>query len=194
MTSASSIPCWRRCSSELQRAGVEEPVGSALFYAGYWSEANLAQALPEGPELLVATTNDWKQRKALRERGCPRGRIPKRLSLKERMERKLLTRQGRALYRLRSQQAEPPFGQIKDGRGFDRFLPRGKRAARTEWRLICATHHLPGWDPAMAPPALAHAGSDGDGPVPSAALAAFGLQRDAGRSPDRTFGQHPLSP
>ena len=127
---------------ELQAVGVEEAVGSALFDAGYWSEANLAQASPDGPELLVATTKDWRQRKALRERGCPRGRIPKGLSLKERMERKLLTQRGRALYRLRSQLAEPPFGQIKDGRGIARFLRRGKQAARSEWRLLCATHNL----------------------------------------------------
>ena len=32
---------------------------------------------PEMPELLIATTKDWKQRKMLREKGCPRGRIPK---------------------------------------------------------------------------------------------------------------------
>lgn len=135
-------PMLAHLQQELQAAGVEESVGRALFDAGYWSEANLAQASPDGPELLVATTKDWKQRKALRERGCPRGRIPRRLSLKERMERKLLTKRGRALYRLRSQFAEPPFGQIKDGRGFDRFMRRGCRAARSEWRLICATHNL----------------------------------------------------
>jgi transposase len=135
-------PLLAQVQQGLQGAGVEELVGSALFDAGYWSEANLAQARADGPEVLVATTKDWKQRKALRERGCPRGRIPKGLSLKERMERKLLTKRGRALYRLRSQLAEPPFGQIKDGRGFDRFLRRGKQAARSEWRLICATHNL----------------------------------------------------
>ena len=46
------------------------------------------------PELLIATTKDWKQRKAAREQGCPRGRIPKDLGLRERMERKLLTKRG----------------------------------------------------------------------------------------------------
>ena len=135
-------PMVDQVKQELTAVGLEESVGSILFDAGYWSEANVAQASPEGPELLVATTKDWKQRKTLRERGCPQGRIPKGLSLKERMERKLLTKRGRALYRLRSQLAEPPFGQIKDGRGFDRFMRRGRQAARSEWRLICATHNL----------------------------------------------------
>ena len=36
------------------------------------------------PEMFLATTKDWKQRRAARERGCPRGRIPNDLSLRER--------------------------------------------------------------------------------------------------------------
>ena len=52
--------------------------GPGLADAGYWSEANIrACSWPEMPELLIATTKDWKQRKMLREKGCPRGRIPK---------------------------------------------------------------------------------------------------------------------
>ena len=73
----------------------------------------------------MATTKDWKQRKAARERGCPRGRIPKDLSLRERMERKLLTKRGRALYKKRGVLVEPVFGQMKEGQGFRRFKRRG---------------------------------------------------------------------
>ncbi|MFH1141116.1 MAG: IS1182 family transposase, partial [Chloroflexota bacterium] len=85
----------------LEAAGIEDRPRAALADAGYWSEANLtACSRPEGPELLIATTKDWKQRKAARERGCPRGRIPKDLSPRERMERRLLTQRGRRMYRL----------------------------------------------------------------------------------------------
>ncbi len=74
----------------LEAAGVEERPRAALADAGYWSEANVAAcSRPEGPELLIATTKDSKRRKALRERGCPRGRIPKDLSPRERMERRV---------------------------------------------------------------------------------------------------------
>ena len=83
---------------ELSEAGVEDKVGTALQDAGYWSENNILKADPEGPELLIATTKDWKQRKALREKGPPRGRIPKGLLIMERMERKLRTRRGWNLY------------------------------------------------------------------------------------------------
>ncbi|MBI4233287.1 MAG: transposase [Chloroflexi bacterium] len=36
---------------------------------------------------------------------------------------------------------EPVFGQIKELRGMERFLRRGLRAVRSEWRLMCTTHN-----------------------------------------------------
>jgi transposase len=123
-------------------AGVEEKVGAALADAGYWSESNAEVAGPDGPELLIATTKDHKQRKAAREAPPPRGRIPKDLSCRERMERKLLTKRGRALYKLRGRTVEPVFGQIKDARGCDGFLLRGLDGVSGEWKLLCGTHNL----------------------------------------------------
>jgi hypothetical protein len=60
----------------------------------------------------------------------------------ELMERKLLTERGRQLYKLRGQTVEPVFGQIKNVRGFDRFMRRGIEACHSEWSLICDTHNL----------------------------------------------------
>jgi len=127
----------------LEAAGIEERPGTALADAGYWSEANITACnCPEGPELLIATTKDWKQRKALREKGCPRGRIPKDLSLRERMERKLLTKKGQRMYRLRGLTVEPVLGQVKEGQGCRRFMRRGLPAVQSEWSLIGTTHNL----------------------------------------------------
>lgn len=127
----------------LEAAGIAERPRTALADAGYWSEANVtACTCPEGPELLIATTKDWKQRKALRERGCPRGRIPKDLSPRERMERRLLTRRGRRMYRLRGITVEPVLGQVKEGQGCRRFMRRGLHAAQSEWSLMGTTHNL----------------------------------------------------
>ncbi|MHC4506955.1 MAG: IS1182 family transposase [Planctomycetota bacterium] len=131
-----------KAAENLQGAGVEERVGTALADAGYWSEANVQEAEADGPELLIATTKDWKQRKAARERPPPRGRIPKDISCREQMERKLMTRRGRALYKKRSRTVEPVFGQIKDARGSDRFLLRGIEGVSCEWKLLCGTHNL----------------------------------------------------
>ena len=64
------------------------------------------------------------------------------LSPMELMERKLLTERGRKLYKIRGKTIEPVFGQIKDVRGFDKFMRRGIEACRSEWSLICATHNL----------------------------------------------------
>ena len=135
-------PMTEKAQQELKAAGIEEEIQKELADAGYWSEDNIVNSSPSDPEFLVATTRDWKQRKAMRERGAPRGRIPEQLSVRDRMERRLLTKGGSALYKLRSQMVEPVFGQIKAVRGCRTFMRRGLRAAQNEWRLICATHNL----------------------------------------------------
>jgi transposase len=61
---------------------------------------------------------------------------------KERMRAKLSTESGRALYAQRKTIVEPVFGQIKEARGFRRFLLRGLAQVRGEWRLVCLTHNL----------------------------------------------------
>ena len=48
---------------------------------------------------------------------APRGRIPKGLSPRDRMRRKLRTKRGRERYALRMETVEPVFGQIKQGPG-----------------------------------------------------------------------------
>ena len=135
-------PMLEKAAKTLEAAGVEGRPAAVLADAGYFSEKNLADAPADGPELFIATTKDWKQRKALAEAPPPRGRIPKNLSPKDRMERKLLTVRGRGMYKKRGQTVEPVFGQIKDGRGCDRFLQRGLSAVSAEWKLICTAHNL----------------------------------------------------
>ena len=72
----------------------------------------------------------------------PRGRIPKGLSPRDRMRRKLRTKRGRERYALRMETVEPVFGQIKQGRGFRQFLLRGLAKVNREWLLICTGHNL----------------------------------------------------
>jgi transposase len=129
-------------AKELKAAGIAEAVGAALADAGYCSEENLAAADPGGPELFVAPRKDWKQREQLRQAPSPRGRIPGHLSQRERMDRKLLTRRGRRLYKKRGQIIEPVFGQTKTCRGIDRFQQRGLANCQSEWKVICGTHNL----------------------------------------------------
>ena len=73
---------------------------------------------------------------------APRGRIPRHLSPRDRMRRKLRTKRGRKRYALRMETVEPVFGQIKAGRGFRQFLLRGLGKVNGEWSLICTGHNL----------------------------------------------------
>ena len=73
---------------------------------------------------------------------APRGRIPRQLSPRDRMRRKLRTKRGRKRYALRMETVEPVFGQIKEGRGFRQFLLRGLEKVNAEWSLICTGHNL----------------------------------------------------
>src|SRR5687767_1887423 len=58
------------------------------------------------------------------------------------MRRVLATDQGGALYAKRQGMIEPVFADTKFNRGVDRFLRRGRAAARSEWRLTNAAHNL----------------------------------------------------
>ena len=128
-------PMLKRCE---EQAGARPD--EVLADAGYWSEENAKLESAE-TELFIATTKDWKQRKAMREAPPPRGRIPSGLSARERMERKLLTKRGRAAYKQRGSTIEAVFGQMVM-RGLVRFRLRGVEKARVEWSLWCMTHNL----------------------------------------------------
>jgi len=71
------------------------------------------------------------------------------------MREKLRTDAGRQLYKQRKAIVEPVFGQIKEARGFRRFLLRGLQNVRREFDLIALTHNLlklfrSGWSPQPA--------------------------------------------
>jgi transposase len=135
-------PMLKQAQANLAEVKVAAAIGALLVDAGYCTEGNLQSETADGPELFCATTKDWKQRKALREQAAPRGRMPKCLTVKDRMERKLLTARGRRMYRKRGQTVEPVFGQIKTVQDGKRCMRRGLAAARSEWRFTCSAHNL----------------------------------------------------
>ena len=107
--------------------------------AGYYSAKEVEELCALGVDPFVApekTRHGWVSPPA------PRGRIPKGLSARDRMRRKLRTKRGRERYSLRMETVEPVFGQIKQGRGFRQFLLRGLAKVNREWLLICAGHNL----------------------------------------------------
>jgi hypothetical protein len=58
------------------------------------------------------------------------------------MRRVLATEHGGALYARRQVMVEPVFADTKFNRRIDRFLRRGRAAARSEWRLTNGAHNL----------------------------------------------------
>jgi transposase len=106
---------------------------------GFFSEGNVIQCEAEGIDAYISTQ---KHRHSQPLPPAPRGRIPKGATTKERMARKLRTIKGRCTYSLRKQIVEPVFGQIKEVRGFRRFLLRGLESVQAEWSLVCLTHNL----------------------------------------------------
>ncbi len=105
----------------------------------FFSEANAKYLEGEGVDAYIATQ---KMKHGKSPAPPPRGRIPRDATVKERMARKLRTKKGRETYAKRKSSVEPVFGQIKEARGFRRFLLRGIEAVRAEWRLVCLTHNL----------------------------------------------------
>ncbi len=128
-------PMLMRCEEQAGRRP-EEVVADA----GYWSAEN-AELENRQTELFIATTKEWKQRKAQRERGAPRGPMPKNAAVRERMERKLLTERGKRIYKRRGATIEPVFGQMVM-RGLVRFWLRGKAKVKCEWSLWCTSHNI----------------------------------------------------
>lgn len=107
--------------------------------AGYASEDNIIDVEAMGTEAFIATS---RKKHGTAVPAAPRGRIPNKLSVLDRMRRRLLTKKGRAIYAKRKEIVEPVFGQTKRCRGFRQFLLRGLKKVKGEWSLICTTHNL----------------------------------------------------
>jgi transposase len=127
----------------LAQAGLEHPKDEsgaahaipATLDNGYYSEA-AAQALEDlGFDPYMATGRQ-------RHHGAEAEASAPPATAKERMAAKVRTPAGKALYARRKVIVEPVFGQIKEARGFRRFLLRGLAKIRGEWRLVCLTHNL----------------------------------------------------
>ncbi|MFV2064530.1 MAG: transposase [Chloroflexota bacterium] len=110
-----------------------------LADAGYGSDDNLRHIESKRIDAYVAVRRD---KHSSTPAAAPRGRIPRDLSRRGRMARKLRTKSGRAHYARRKVIVEPVFGQVKEAMGFRRFSLRGKTKVTAEWHLVCASHDL----------------------------------------------------
>ena len=103
--------------------------------SGYWSEENIAALGQRGVDPYIPPPRPRRRKDGTI---AATALTPS----KARMQDKLATPQGKRIYSLRKETAEPVFGQLKDGRGLRRFRLRGLVKVRGEWALWCLTHNL----------------------------------------------------
>jgi hypothetical protein len=103
-----------------------------LADAGYWHHVQMERLAGDGVTVLIPP--DASKRAGARP-GWNGGFYAF-------MRRVLTTDQGGAPYVKRQGMIEPVFADTKFNRGVDRFLRRGRAAARSEWRLTNAAHTL----------------------------------------------------
>jgi len=125
-------PMLDAAQKELASAGLDATPDVVVADAGYWHQDQMQRVVDRGIQVLIPP--DSSRRKGARP-GWDGG-------LYAFMRRVLETDHGTELYAKRQQIIEPVFGHTKFNRGMDRFHRRGRAAARTEWRLITATHNL----------------------------------------------------
>ena len=107
--------------------------------AGYYSEDAVTALVAQGIDPYIASD---KVKHGQPIPPTPRGRIPVALSAKARMQRKLRTQVGHAVYKMRKAIVEPVFGQIKEARQFTRFRLRGLTKVSGEWALVTTAHNI----------------------------------------------------
>jgi len=122
-----------------ENVGSDNKIKAASADSSYYSESNVKYAEGKKIDAYIAT-GKIKHTDPVPE--CLRGRIPKDLTVKQKMTRKLRTKKGRETYSKRKSIVEPVFGQIKRARGFIQFSLRGLEKMRGEWAIVCLTHNL----------------------------------------------------
>jgi len=138
-----AVPMAQLTVAHLELAGIERPTDAAgvvqkipgTYDSGYYSAVAAAAVEQLGFAPYMATGRQ-------RHHGPDAEVAESPTTAKERMAAKVRSPAGRALYARRKVIVEPVFGQIKEARGFRRFLLRGLANIRGEWCLVCLTHNL----------------------------------------------------
>ena len=108
---------------------LQQTPDKVLADAAYRSEHNLRVLEEAGIEGYVATGREGEQQRAVDKEQLP---------ATARMQEKLSTASGRAMYKKRKWISEAPNGWIKSVLGFQRFSVRGLTKVSGEWDLVCA--------------------------------------------------------
>jgi transposase len=142
-----AVPMAQAALKNLNAAGIERPKradGTPLPIpntadTGYFSEKAVEELEPMGIDPHFAT---GRQKHHEGSAGAEAAAPTAEARVKAKMQHKLRSTTGQALYAARKHIVEPVFGMIKSARGIRRFLLRGLEKVSAEWQLICLTHNL----------------------------------------------------
>jgi len=133
-------PALDQLDENLKEIQAQLPEGAVLTAdAGYFSEENVKSTVAHGLDPHIATGRFKHSEPSVPAR---RGPLPKDATPKQRMARKLKTKNGHTVYARRKAIVEPVFGQMHTVQDARRLALRGKQAARAQWRFQCAIHNL----------------------------------------------------
>jgi transposase len=142
-----AVPMAQAVLENLEATGIGRPKaadGSAAAIpntadSGYFSEQAVEQLERMGIDPYIAVGRQKHNELSVPvEAAEPSAKA----GVKEKMQSKLRSATGQALYAARKHIVEPVFGRTKAARGIRRFLLRGVEKVSAEWQLICLTHNL----------------------------------------------------
>lgn len=136
-------PMLNSTSSNLTDAGSPQTLDKIAADSGYCTQESLEAIDPDGPDIIMATVKDRHARARARATEPPNDTPPEgNPTLRQHMEWKLGTTEGKTTYRQRAATVEPGFAQIKHNRRMLGFQRTGLTAADSEWKLINITDNV----------------------------------------------------
>jgi hypothetical protein len=108
---------------------------------GYFSQDNVALCVQEQVTPYISLGRE-KHHQSPAERLREPDPVCEDANALERMQHRLKTREGKAIYAERKSTVEPVFGIIKSVMGFRQFMLRGLEAVEGEWNLVTLAWNL----------------------------------------------------
>lgn len=137
-----AVPMLKQAKENLAAVKSAVVLGAVLMDTGYFSHENAEAETALGIEMFMPTSKKWLATEEEQRAADASGELPAGEKARKRLELRLRTSRGQALYKKRGQTIEPVFGQIKTVQRGGQCSRRGIEAVRQEWKFTCATHNV----------------------------------------------------
>lgn len=137
-----AVPMLTQAKANLAAVKSTMALGAVLMDAGYFSHENAEAETMLNVELFMPTEKKWRATEEEQRQADELGELPASDKARKRLERRLATSRGQAMYKKRGQTIEPVFGQIKTVQRGGQCSRRGVEAVRQEWKFTCTAHNV----------------------------------------------------